>query len=73
MFIEDEHSVRKGRFSRGGKSKLWILRASVYPLEIFQPRQYTPLCGLLRTLSSSFKSLYASTLLMKRFAKITSR
>ena len=45
---------------RGGRSKSWILRAGVYPSETFKARQPTPLCGLLRTLSSPFKSLYAS-------------
>ena len=60
MSIFDEHSTGRGRVSRGGRSKSWILRAGVYPSETFKARQPTPLCGLLRTLSSSFKSLYAS-------------
>ena len=60
MSIFDEHSTGRGRVSRGGRSKSWILRAGVYPSETFKARQPTPLCGLLRTFNSPFKSLYAT-------------
>ena len=73
MSIFDEHSTGRGRVSRGGRSKSWILRAGVYPSETFKARQPTPLwasCGHSTHRSSHFT---LQNLLTKRFAKITRR
>ena len=59
MRMFDEHSVRKGRFDRGGHGKSRAFRAGDYPSSTFQPRYETPLLKLLQELSSPFKSLYA--------------
>ena len=59
MRMFDEHSVRKGRFDRGGHGKSRAFRAEDYPSSSFQPRSATPLSKLLRQLRKPFKSLYA--------------
>ncbi|KAH0834979.1 hypothetical protein J3R83DRAFT_10694 [Lanmaoa asiatica] len=60
MTVFDEHYQAEGESAQGGHSKSNALGAGNYPSRNFQPRQPTPLRGLLRTLSSPFKSLYAS-------------
>ncbi|KAH0834977.1 hypothetical protein J3R83DRAFT_10691 [Lanmaoa asiatica] len=60
MTVFDEYSVRRGSLDRGGLRKSDTLGAGTYPSRRFHPNKITPLRGLLRTLSSPFKSLYAS-------------
>ena len=59
MVMFDQHSVRKGRFDRGGLLKSYVLGAGKYPSSTFQPRRETPLLRLVQELGKPFKSLYA--------------
>ena len=55
----DEYHKEPGRSCFGGDAKASMLRGGGYPSEYFHPRQPTPLSGLLRALSSPFKSIYS--------------
>ena len=55
----DGHRRFAGGPDIGGRLKVLMLCRGGYPSEDFQPRQPTPLSGLLRALSSPFASLYS--------------
>ena len=55
----DGHRRFAGGPDIGGCLKVLMLCRGGYPSEDFQPRQPTPLSGLLRALSSPFASLYS--------------
>ncbi|KAI9461379.1 hypothetical protein HD554DRAFT_2223615 [Boletus coccyginus] len=58
MAMFDEHYQQQGNSEQGGHQKSQALRAGNYPSSTFQPRQETPLVGLLQELREPFKSLY---------------
>ena len=59
MAMFDEPDLEEEDREQGGHQKRLVLRGESYPPDTFEPRTPTPLFGLLRQLSSPFKSLYS--------------
>ena len=59
MAMFDEHDLEEEDREQGGHQKRLVLRGESYPSDTFEPCTPTPLFGLLRQLSSPFKSLYS--------------